>query len=101
MYRKPSGPNARLPAVVVGVRLEDEPRAAELQIEARRRVCDERVGGPLEARDDRVARRVGEVDEESAARRVVGRERKAEQPALAAGTDGRSQIEEVGWQHLA
>ena len=48
-----------------------------------------------ETRDDRVAVRVGEVDEEPAARREVRRERHAEQTALAAADRGAAQIEEV------
>ena len=41
---------------------------------------------------------IREVDEEAAARRV-GRERQAEQSALAAGEDDRAQVEEVAGLH--
>ena len=71
-------------------------RAAELQIESRRRIGDERVRRAPESRDDRIAGPVGEVDVEAAARRVVGRERQPEQAALAAARDAAGQIEEVG-----
>ena len=63
-------------------------------------IGDERIRRPAEPRDDRVAGTIREVDEEAAARRV-GRERQSEQAALAAGEDGRAQIEKVGGLHGA
>ena len=72
-------------AVVIGERLRDDAlRPVELQIESRGRIGDERIGRAREARDDGVAVWVREVDVEAAARRVIGREREAEQALLAA-----------------
>ena len=49
---------------------------------------------PFETRHDRVPVRVGEVDEEPARHRVVGRKREAEQAPLAAGGNDARHIEE-------
>jgi len=48
-------------SVVIGERLRNKAGAPELQIEARRRVRHERVGGAPEPRDHRVAGAIGEV----------------------------------------
>ena len=91
-------------AVVIRERLADERERPSLQsqIEARRRIGDQPVRRRSpEARDDGVAGAVGEVDEEAAAARVVGRERQAEQAPLAAGDDGAAQVEKVGAGHHA
>ena len=74
--------------------------AAEAEVESRRGIGDERIGRSPEARDDRVAGSIGEVDVEAAAR-GVGRKGEAEQAALAAGEIAPAQIEEVRRQHRA
>src|SRR5439155_4657417 len=70
-------------------------RAAPAKIEPRTGVCDQRLAGSTEARDDGVAVSVGEVHEEAAARRGIRRERHSEQAALPAGQHGRGKVEKI------
>jgi hypothetical protein len=96
------GTEREVAAVVIRERLRDDPACAfELQVEARRRIRDERIRRPQESRDDGVAIRIREVDEEAAARRVIGREDETEQTALAAARDSAGQIEEIGCERRA
>ena len=89
---KAVGAEREVAAVVIRERLRDEARPpAPPQRRSKRDagIGDERIRRTPEARDDRVAGGVREVDVEAAARRVVGRERQAEQAALAAGRRSR------------
>ena len=94
---KAVGAKRQVAAVVIGEGLRDErgsARAAPTQIETRARIGDQRVARSHEPRDDGVAGRVGEVHEEAAAGRVIGRERQAEQTPLAPERDRALEIEE-------
>ena len=86
-------------AVVIAEWLLDGGRAGGLvppQIEPRRRIRGQWVGRrPLEARDHRIARGVGEVDEETAGGRVRGVERETEQPLFAAAQDRAGEVQEI------
>ena len=82
----------QMTAVVVRKRLLDQRRRAgtvPAQVEARRRIGDERIRRAPEPRDDGMAVRVREVHEEAARQSGVRREREPEQPLLAAGPDRR------------
>src|SRR4029079_2281747 len=83
---EPIGPECQMTDVVIGERLGDRRGAvgaAPTQVEPRCDVGDDRRRAS-EAGDDGVARSIGEVDEEAAARRRVRRERKTEQSLFAA-----------------
>ena len=85
----PVRPEREVAAVVVGERLRDDALAVRPpEIEPRRRIGAERIGRRApEPRDDRVGLQVDEVDEDAAARRVIGREREPEQSLLTAVAD--------------
>ncbi len=59
------------------------------------------MGERRESRHDRVARHVREVDVKAPARCVIGRERKAQQAALAAARDVAGKIEEIASENRA
>src|SRR5438093_391155 len=86
--QKAIGAENQIAAVVVRERLSDERGAARsvpAQVESRTRIGDQGIRRTLKSRDDSVAAEVGEVHEEAAARRVIGRNCHPEQSALAAG----------------
>jgi hypothetical protein len=84
-------------AVVIGERLRDGrgPFALPHASRTATRIGDDRRRR-AEAGDDGVARSIGEVDEEAAARRRVRRERHTEQSLFAAGDNRRGNVEKVG-----
>jgi hypothetical protein len=89
---------------VVRKRLPDHRRragAVPSQVEARRRIGDERVRRAAKARDDGIAVPVREVHEEAAGQPRVRREREAEQTLLAPRPHGRRDIEKIHRQHAA
>ena len=88
----------QVPRVVIGERLDDIAMAAgPCQIETGRWIGAQRVARRAqEAGDHGVPIRLAcEVDEETAARRVIRRKRESEKPAFAAGQDDRREVQEV------
>src|SRR5262245_36926140 len=97
------GPERQMTAVVIGERLRDgrrAVRAAPTQIKPRSGIGDDRRR-PAEAGNDGVAGSIGEADEEAAASGRVRRERKPEQPLLAAGDNRTGNVEKVGREDCA
>ena len=97
--QKTVGTEHEIAAVVVRERLRDERRArgaAPAQIEAGARIGDEWIGRSPEPRDHRVAGRIREVDEEAAARRIIGREDEAQQALFAARHNRRGEVQKIG-----
>ena len=98
----PVGSKGQMAGVVIGKRMRDELLAsgtAPAQIESRAWLRNDWIGRSSETGDDNVALRIGEVDEEASAGRVIERKGKSEETLFAARTHGGDEIEEVGAEH--
>ena len=96
------GAEHEVAAVVQRLGVRNESLAGRpLEVETGRRVSDERIGRAIEPRDDGIAGRVDEGDEEPVRLGRPGRKRERQHPAFAAAANCATQVEKRGGQERA